>query len=51
MIPAIQRAVSLPRIPLQALYPVVSVLAFGWLLVNDLIQPIVIYILQLYLTF
>ncbi len=51
MIPAIRRTVSLPRVSLQALLPVLSVLAFGWLLVNDLIQPIVIYCLQIYLTF
>ncbi|MEE8278435.1 MAG: hypothetical protein V3R89_06915 [Thermoanaerobaculia bacterium] len=48
---SIQRTDVLPRLPLQALYPVLSVLAFGWLLAQDLIQPIVIYLLQVYLTF
>ena len=51
MLHAIRRAIALPQVPLQALAAVVSVLAFGWLLVNDLVQPIVILLLELFLTF
>jgi len=36
---------------MQALGAVVSVLAFSWLLINDLVQPIVILLLELFLTF
>lgn len=35
----------------QGLLTASSVLAFGWLLANDLIQPIAVYLLQLYLVF
>jgi hypothetical protein len=51
MLQAIRRAIALPQVPLQALATIVSVLAFGWLLVNDLVQPIVILLLELFLTF
>ena len=51
MLQAIRQAIALPQVPLQALAAVVSVLAFGWLLVNDIVQPIVILLLELFLTF
>jgi hypothetical protein len=51
MLQAIRRAIALPQVPMQALAAVVSVLAFGWLLINDLVQPIVILLLELFLTF
>jgi len=51
MLQAIRRVIALPQVPLQALATVVSMLAFGWLLVNDLVQPIVILLLELFLTF
>jgi hypothetical protein len=51
MLQSIRRAIALPQVPVQALATVVSVLAFGWLLVNDLVQPIVILLLELFLTF
>lgn len=51
MLQSIRRAIALPQVPVQALAAVVSVLAFGWLLVNDLVQPIVIILLELFLTF
>ena len=51
MLQSIRRAVAFPQVPVQALAAVVSVLAFGWLLVNDLVQPIVILLLELFLTF
>ncbi len=51
MLQAIRRAIALPQVSMQALAAVVSVLAFGWLLINDLVQPIVILLLELFLTF
>lgn len=51
MLQSIRRAIALPQVPVQALATVVSVLAFGWLLINDLVQPIVILLLELFLTF
>ncbi|MEM9292633.1 MAG: hypothetical protein AAGD01_13205 [Acidobacteriota bacterium] len=39
------------RIPEQALITTASLTAFGWLLANDLIHPVAIFFLQLYLTF
>ena len=51
MLQAIRRAIALPQVPMQALATVVSVLAFSWLLINDLVQPIVILLLELFLTF
>ena len=55
MLQSIRKVVALPQVriqvPVEALVSVSSVLAFGWLLANDLIQPIVIYLLELYLTF
>ncbi len=51
MLRSIQWTVVLPGLSLRGLYPLLSVLAFGWLLANDIIQPIVMYLLQLYLTF
>ena len=38
----------MPALPLLS---AVSIMAFGWLLISDAIQPIVIYLLQLYLAF
>lgn len=46
-----RRAVSLPQAPTRLLPHLLSVLAFGWLLAQDLIQPIAIYLLELYLAF
>jgi hypothetical protein len=51
MLQSIRRAIALPQVPVQALATVISMLAFGWLLINDLVQPIVILLLELYLTF
>lgn len=51
MIDAIRRVADLPHFPAHALLAGASVLAFGWLLANGVVQPIVIWALQLYLTF
>jgi len=51
MLEAIRKAVVLPHVPAQALIAAVTFTAFGWLLVNDLIQPLAVLLLQLYLAF
>lgn len=45
------RIVALPRIPTQTLISAGVLTSFGWLLYQNKIHPIVIYLLQLYLTF
>ena len=42
---------ALPRVPAQLLLSVGTLVSFGWLLAQNKIHPIVIYLLQLYLTF
>lgn len=51
MLEAIRKAAELPRISPQALIVVVTFTSFGWLLVNDLIRPLAILLLQFYLAF
>jgi len=51
MVESIRKALTIPYLPLEAVATVATVASFGWLLVNDLIQPIVVYLLQLYLSF
>ena len=51
MLEAIRKAAVLPHVSAQTLIAVVTFTAFGWLLVNDLIQPLAVLLLQLYLAF
>ena len=51
MLEAIRKAAAMPRISPQALIAVVTLTSFGWLLVHDLIRPLAILMLQLYLAF
>lgn len=48
---SIRTALAIPRIPVLAILTTISSLTFGWLLASDSIQPIVIYLLQIYLAF
>lgn len=45
------KTVPLPLVPAKLLFSVGSLGSFVWLLAHDLIHPLVIYLLQLYLTF
>jgi hypothetical protein len=52
MLPAIRKAVALPvPLPLEGFATLATLLGFFWLLVQGHIQPIAIYLLELYLTF
>lgn len=45
------RATALPRVPAKVLFSAGTLTSFGWLLFENKIHPLVIYVLQLYLTF
>ena len=51
MIEAIRKAVMVPAVSTRVIFAVVTIAAFGWLLVSDLIRPLAILLLQLYLAF
>ena len=51
MIESIRKAIALPQVPVQAIAAGLTVSAFAWLLAQGAIQPIAIYLLQLYLSF
>jgi hypothetical protein len=51
MLESIRRSAAIPHIPVRTLLSVGTVMSFGWLLANDLIHPLVLYLLQLYLAF
>lgn len=46
-----KRVVALPRISTHTLLSAATLASFGWLLLQDKIHPVVIYLLQIYLTF
>ena len=51
MLEAIRKARVLPTVPAQTVAAAATFLAFGWLLFNDLIQPLAVFLLQLFLSF
>ncbi len=51
MLQSILKSVPVLRVPALPFLGTVSILAFGWLLISDTIQPIAVYLLQLYLAF
>ena len=51
MLESAKKLVAVPEIPMQWLATASTVAAFGWLLFQDRIHPLVVYCLQLYLTF
>ncbi|MCP4660308.1 MAG: hypothetical protein GY856_33320 [bacterium] len=48
---ASNRVAALPRVSVQMVMSVGTLASFGWLLLQDKIHPLVIYLLQVYLTF
>ena len=46
-----KQVAAVPYVPVKVLLSVGSLASFGWLLSHDLVHPIVIYALQLYLSF
>ncbi len=45
------RIAALPRVPAQVIFSAGTVASFGWMLFQDKIHPLAIYLLQVYLTF
>ncbi len=52
MLETTRRAVAIfPRFSIEALTVIGTVSTFGWLLAHDLVQPIAVYLLEIFLTF
>jgi hypothetical protein len=50
MLDSVRKHVAVPQFPVKVMLSVGSLASFGWLLSHDLVHPIVIYALQLYLS-
>ncbi len=51
MLETIRRSVALPKVRVDYLVTAATTFAFGWLLINDHLHPLSVYLLQLYLAF
>jgi hypothetical protein len=52
MLDSLRETLALPhRLPLRGFLSVGSLVTFGWLLTQDLVHPVVVYLFELYLTF
>jgi hypothetical protein len=51
MLDSVRKHVVIPYVPGKVLLSAATVASFGWLLAHDMIHPLVIYALQLYLSF
>lgn len=45
------RAAAVPRTAVRWAVPMATLASFGWLLAQDAIQPLALYVLELYLSF
>lgn len=51
MLESLRRSLVIPQLPVSTLLSVATVASFGWLLIQDAIQPLALILLQVYLTF
>ncbi|HET9228891.1 MAG TPA: hypothetical protein VFR31_19590 [Thermoanaerobaculia bacterium] len=51
MLDSVHKQVAVPYVPGKVLLSVATMGSFGWLLAHDLVHPVVIYALQLFLSF
>ena len=51
MLDSVRKRVVIPYVPGRILLSAATVGSFAWLLAHDMIHPLVIYALQLYLSF
>jgi hypothetical protein len=51
MLHALRKVVLVPGVSTRAIFAAATFLAFGWLLAGDLIRPLAVLLLQLYLAF
>lgn len=47
----VRRSIAIPRLPVKVLLSAATLASFGWLLAHGMVHPIVVYALQLYLSF
>jgi hypothetical protein len=47
----VRKVVALPQFPAKVLLSAAALTSFGWLLAHDLVHPVLIYAVQLYLSF
>lgn len=46
-----KHAAAIPHVPARAVWSIATLASFGWLLSQDMVHPLVIYVMQFYLTF
>jgi hypothetical protein len=51
MLDSVRKHVAVPYIPGKVLLSAATLASFGWLLAHDQVHPLVIYALQLFLSF
>lgn len=51
MLESARKLVTVPRVSVEVTLAVGTLVSFAWLLRKDLIHPLVVYLLQLYLAF
>ena len=51
MLQSVRKSLAVPQSSLQPLAVVATAGSFGWLLAHDLVHPVVVVLLQLYLSF
>jgi len=51
MLDSVRKLATIPYVSGRVLLSAATVASFGWLLAHDMIHPLVIYALQLYLSF
>lgn len=51
MLESVRKSLEVPRVPVKAIWSVTTLGSFLWLLAQDMVHPMVVYLLQLYLTF
>lgn len=51
MLESVRKHVAIPHLPAQVVYSAGALSSFLWLLAHDLVHPVVVYLLQVYLTF
>lgn len=51
MLETVRRRLAIPRMRIDVALAAATTVSFGWLLANDLLQPLAVYLLQLYLAF
>ena len=51
MLDSVRKHVAVPSVPGRVLLSAATIGSFGWLLAHDLVHPVMIYALQLFLSF